>query len=593
MRNRVTNSVKRAKQTYNKKLIDNRKDDTKAFWRTMKKIIPGNKISGGSKNINIDGVLCSEASDGQKIANSFYNFFASAATRLKRTPGSVSFEKGGVGRKLNGSVPNFKFGLVNESLIVKILLGIKASKASGLDNISPRMLKDAAVVVAKPLTRIVNESLSQGTVPREWKCAKITPLFKKGLSNHMDNYRPISVLPVVPKVLERVAHHQLHSFLSQHKLLNPYRCGFRRNHSTEFAAIAFSDYIRRGMDLGLFTGVLFIDLRKAFDSVDHQILISKLESYGLRDIELDWFRNYLTDRKRLVSLGKEISDPCLITSGVPQGSILGPLLFVPFVNDLPIVLERCQILIYADDTVMYFAANNAREISITITSELAKVNDWLVHNSLFIHQGKTEYVLFGTGSRLANANFSVNIDGKELTRVAEYKYLGVILDESLSWNAHVNYLISKVSKRLGILGRTRRSIRMHTAGIIYRSFILPVLDYCDTVWNCCRCINADNVEKLQRRAARIIMQTNSSDEALAHLRYETLGLRWETHALNLVKKCLNKRCPQFLMDYFSFNRDIVQRKTRQSNHLRFPSIKRQCTKKAFYYHGCEVFNRNL
>ena len=123
----------------------------------------------------------------------------------------------------------------------------------------------------------------------------------------MDNYRPISVLPVVSKVLERVVHHQLHSFLREHKLLSPFQCGFRRNHSTEFAAIAFSDYIRRGIDLGLLTGSVFIDLRKAFDSVDHEILISKLESYGLKDIELDWFRNYLTDRKQLVSFGKEIS----------------------------------------------------------------------------------------------------------------------------------------------------------------------------------------------------------------------------------------------------------------------------------------------
>ena len=143
MRNRVTNSVKRAKQTYNKKLIDNHKDDTKAFWRTMKKIIPGNKSSGGSKNINIDGVLCSEASHGQKIANDFNSFFASAAVRLKRALGSVSFKKRSVDQKVNGSIPNFKFELVNESLAVKTLRGLKASKASGLDNTSPRMLKDA------------------------------------------------------------------------------------------------------------------------------------------------------------------------------------------------------------------------------------------------------------------------------------------------------------------------------------------------------------------------------------------------------------------------------------------------------------------
>ena len=203
---------------------------------------------------------------------------------------SVSFKKRSVGQKVNESIPNFKFELINESLVVKTLQGLKASKASGLDNTSPRMLKDAAVVVAKPLTRIVIESLSQGTVPSEWKYAKITPLYKKGMSTDMDNYRPISVLPVVSKVLERVVHHQLHNFLSEHKLLSLFQFGFRRNQSTEFAAIAFTDYIRRGMDLGLLTRAVFIDLRKAFDSVDHEILISKLESYGLKDIELDWFK---------------------------------------------------------------------------------------------------------------------------------------------------------------------------------------------------------------------------------------------------------------------------------------------------------------
>ena len=216
-----------------------------------------------------------------------------------------------------------------------------------------------------------------------------------------------------------------------------------------------------------------------------------------------------------------------------------------------------------------------------------------MHNSLFIHQGKTECVLFGTGPRLANANFHVKLDGKELTRVAEFKYLGVILDESLTWNAHVNYLLSKVSKRIGILGRTRRNISMYTANTIYKSFILPVIDYCDSVWNCCGLSNAHRIERLQRRAARIVMQTDSSDDALDHLGYVSLELRRETHVLKLVKKCLNKRCPQFLMDYFHFNRDVLPRRTRQSDRLRLPTIKLEGTKKAFYYHGCTVFNRNL
>ena len=163
-----------------------------------------------------------------------------------------------------------------------------------------RLLKDAAEVIFKPLTQIINASLSQGIVPHEWKHARVTPLFKKGVSTDLDNYCPISVLPVVSKLLERAVHHQLYSFCNEHKLLSPFQCRFRSNHSTEFAAVACSDYVRRGMDQGLLTGAVFIDLRKAFDSVDHDLLISKLQSYGLKNIELNWFKSYLLDRKPLI-----------------------------------------------------------------------------------------------------------------------------------------------------------------------------------------------------------------------------------------------------------------------------------------------------
>ena len=255
---------------------------------------------------------------------------------------------------------------------------------------------------------------------------------------------------------------------------------------------------------------MFIDLRKAFDSVDHDLLITKLQSYGLENTELNWFKSYLLDCKQVFRIGKETSDYCPITSGVPQGSILDPLLFVLFINDLPKVMTKCQILMYADDTVMYFSAADSQVIADTLTNELVLVNKWLIDNNLHMHEGKTECMLFGTGPKLAlSTSFSIAIDGKALNCVSEYKYLGIVLDASLTWNAHVDYLIGKVRKRLAMLGRIRKNINMYTAGTVYTLVVLPVLDYCDTVWSCCGCVNTDKLEKLQRRAARIFMHLGS------------------------------------------------------------------------------------
>ena len=202
-----------------------------------------------------------------------------------------------------------------------------------------------------------------------------------------------------------------------------------------------------------------------------------------------------------------------------------------------------------------------------------------------------ECMLFGTGPKLAlSTSFSIVIDGKALNHVSEYKYLGIALDASLTWNEHVDYLISKVRKRLAMLGRIRKNINMYTAGTVYTSLVLPILDYCDTVWSCCRSVNTDKLEKYQRRAARIVMHLGSSEKALNFLCYVTLEKRRESHVCNLVKKCLSNRCPQFFMQYFNYNRDILPRKTRISDKLRLPSVKLECRKKSLFYHGCVIFN---
>ena len=243
-----------------------------------------------------------------------------------------------------------------------LLHNLKRTKAVGLDDIPRRLLVDSEEVVAKPICAIINLSLKSGVVPAVWKAARVIPLFKKRKREDMDNYRPISILPAVSKVLERAVHHQLYAYLQRHKILSPFQCGFRKSHSTEWAAMCFADTIRRNIDQGRLTGTVFIDLRKAFDTVDHTVLLRKLSSLGVVQGELHWSRNYLMNPTQVVDYHDVSSAAESVAIGVPQGSILGPLLFILHLNDLPDVVVECSILMYADDTVLFFSAPQASTI---------------------------------------------------------------------------------------------------------------------------------------------------------------------------------------------------------------------------------------
>ena len=203
-------------------------------------------------------------------------------------------------------------------------------KAAGLDNIPPRLLKDTADIVATPLTIIINASLRQGRVPDDWKSARVIPLFKKGKMENLDNYRPISIVPTASKLLERIVHKQVGDYLREHNILSPYQCGFRKHHSTEFAALSLADTIRRNIEQGRLTEAVFTDFLKAFDSIDHQLLLNKLSALGIENQEYAWFESYLHQRTQTVGYQGVFSEPEFITTGVLQGSILGPMLFVMY-----------------------------------------------------------------------------------------------------------------------------------------------------------------------------------------------------------------------------------------------------------------------
>ena len=272
----------------------------------------------------------------------------------------------------------------------KELSSLKVNKCSGLKDINTRFLKNGAGVLAAPLPYIFSLSLHTAIIHRSWKCATVTPLHKYGSASHPNNFRPISVLPVVMKIFERAVHSQIYQHLSTNKLLYSHQSGFRPGHSTTTCLLDVSDFIRKNMDQGCLTGGVFLDLSKALDLIDHSILKSKLAHVGILDHALHWLDNYLTGRTQTVCVNGISSEPMDLNFGVPQGSVLRPLLFLIFINDLPNRVKQSKVVLYVDNTALFFASKDVMTIERVLLEELNSLNNWFHENGLIVNCSKTK-----------------------------------------------------------------------------------------------------------------------------------------------------------------------------------------------------------
>ena len=529
------------------------------------------------------------------IAQRFNEFFTGAVSWLLKTAGPPM--NGGQFSSKKFTSERFILQPISEKFILKQLRDLKVKKATGLDGIPARFLKDSATVIAPTVTFLVNLSLSTGSVPDEWKKARVVPLYKSGGRKNMDNYRPISILPVLSKILEKAVNFQLQQYLKKFDLLSPAQSGFRQHHSTESAVIYFTDEIRRNADAGRLTGALFVDLRKAFDTVPlHKELISKLERFGFVDNSLAWFTNYLSNRFQVVSLGNNLSSPLAVENGVPQGSILGPVLFSLYINDLPSCINFSNVIMYADDTIIFFSSAQLMEVELKLNMELTSLSEWLCGNKLLLNLNKTEFMVFGTQQRLHRQGIEgidIALGGESVKHCDAFKYLGVILDSSLSLNQHIDYVKKKVSKMLGIFSRARPSLTIESANRLFKSMILPILDYCGAVFHGCGKGNEEGLECLQRRGGRIVLNTAhlSTDQMVTSLGWDTLTRRRENHIVKLVEKCLKGTAPSHFSNYFQLKRhDIHDYDIRNKNKLVIDRVKLESTKRAFFYKGADIFN---
>ena len=308
----------------------------------------------------------------------------------------------------------------------------------------------------------------------------------------VNNYRPISVIPVIAKVFESMVHGQLYEYLGRNKILSEEQTGFRPNRSTQDALLRAIDDWKSALDSGQIVAAVMIDLSKAFDSINHNLLLKKLHAYGVQGVELAWFSNYLTERKQRVVMNGVPSQWAEISTGVPQGSILGPLLFVIFVNDLPSVVEECTVNLYADDTALYSVHSDPGELSRRVQEDLQRVAEWITRNGLRMNVNKTQLlVLNRKGKQSIADSVQVSVGDSKLQKQDCVKYLGVSIDKDLSWKTHIEQIRAQCMAKLAAIRRAGSYLPCHVRKLLYQSFVLPHLDYCSVVWNSCGTILSD------------------------------------------------------------------------------------------------------
>ena len=313
-----------------------------------------------------------------------------------------------------------------------------------------------------------------------------------------------TVLACFSKLLERLMYKRLIKYVEKNKILSKHQYGFRKNRSTELAVIELVDKITKAIDKGEYTIGIFLDLSKAFDMINHKILIKKLEHYGIRGICLKWFENYLENRKQIVKYNQVKSKEMIITSGVPQGSILGPLLFLLYINDIQNCSKIISIILFADDTNIFYSNSCLKTLNEIIQLEIDKIADWLNVNKLSINTTKTKFMLFRSSKKKHKHNITITINNNNIKQVKNTTFLGIIIDECLTWNDHVDMISKKIIKSAGLITRIRHFINLNALKLIYYALVYPYLIYGNLIWGNTYKKRIQKLMNIQKKIVRLM-----------------------------------------------------------------------------------------
>ena len=592
LRNEANKLNRSLKKNYCNQAINENVNNSKKLWSTIKKLIPKNTSSVSSVHTQ-DGFTANDKETADKFNSYFTSIGDVLASKFKPDDDDIEDVDN---CDIDENDGHFKFDVVTPEFIFDQICSFSNNKSTGIDNDCIRLLKLAAPVICHPLAYICNLSLFTSHFPAKWKVAKVTPIYKDGDKSDVSNYRPISVLPILSKILERVVHDQLYNYLTCNNILHPCQSGFRCNHSTSTTLIDVTDHILSNMNEGKVTGAIFLDLKKAFDTVSHRLLLKKLHSYGITGHTLQWFESYLKNRSQAVNINSTLSDFKDINIGIPQGSILGPLLFIVFVNSLPDSV-KCKCVMYADDTTLLTSSSDPVTLEFELKQNLDMVANWFKSNQLTLNIKKTKLMMFGTWQNLSKfKNISLTYDDNDIEIVDKFKYLGVVFDPHLSWSEHVNHMSSNISKRIGVIRRIKHYLPCSTVNLLAKAMVFPLFDYCSPVWSNFTANHHNHLQILQNKLARVLLHADirtTIDKMMEDLNWVKLDCRWNHQLLIVTFKCLKEMAPVYLSSCFTFTHSAHGRTTRSqcSNTLVVPPWNITAGKRTFHYRAASLWNR--
>ena len=597
IRNRLNNLNIQLKREYFSDKITQFQGDLKKTWKTINQVINKKSNTTIVPMLTVDGQTIR---DNKAIASSMNEYFCSIGNKLsEKIPNKAN-------PLLSGEYPfetpplSFSFSAIMTDKLSSTLNKMKTSHGSGHDGIASFYLKIAMPVVGGSLCDLFNKSLFAGKFPEDWKIARIAPIFKSGAKDDRSNYRPISVLPFMSRLFEKLIFNQFNEYLDANKSLYEHQSGFRLLHSVATALLASTNDWYLNIDNGKYTGLIFIDLKKAFDTVDHKILLKKLKMYGVTGLEHDWFTSYLDNRKQFCRVDGTSSGVRGINCGVPQGSCLGPLLFLIYINDLPFSLQKCHVSMYADDTAISLSSKSIDDLQNDLNLDLLNLQDWLHANKLSLNVVKTQSLIIGSGPSIRmienqpDAPPYFSIGDQDIEMITNTRYLGVQIDSKLNWGKHIDTIKTKANRALGLVKYSKKYLPSDILNKMYRGIVEPHLSYCCSVWGCCSESKLDVLQKIQNRAARIV--TSSPYDASAAPIIQNLG--WPTisdlirkETATLTYKSLNSLAPDYLSKLFAKCSDDRERFLRSSEtDLKIPLLKTINGQKAFSYRGPKLWN---